>query len=88
MNHFHNKVLSFVITANEEVEEIDGKPVTCISEYFLSKNVLLLIAANIMFQEDMIQTAYANGFWNIEVINSELECSLKKCLDDSLYSKM
>lgn len=88
MNHFHNKVLSFVITANGEVEEIDGKPVTCISEYFLSKNVLLLIAANIMFQEDMIQTAYANGFWNIEVINSELECSLKKCLDDSLYSKM
>lgn len=78
-NQLSDKIEAFVVTKDAGNREVDGIPVMNIDDSRISRETLMLISAGQNFQWDMLQTAYKNGFSDVEVIHRSLERGLEEC---------
>lgn len=76
-NSLSKKVRVFAVTDGADNRKIDGIPVVNLADKCLPSEALLLIAAGLRFQWDMLQAAQENGFYDMEVISRELELQLE-----------
>lgn len=81
INGLSDKILGFAVSRNDSISYIDGLHVKCISDYKVSDEILLIIAAQENYHRDMLQQAEKYGYKNIRLIDYDLECMVDKKIE-------